>query len=94
MLLVLGLQHVAFAVGEDLEGSGQAAVTPLLGHHLHALHFAQLDSAVVKLILLLGREGEHNKEENISGTITTLRISKRTTDRPFQLGTDCQLLGE
>lgn len=34
MLLILGLQHVRLTVGEDLEGPGQAAITPLLGHHL------------------------------------------------------------
>lgn len=34
VLLVLGLQHVGPAVGEDLEGPGQAALMPLPGHHL------------------------------------------------------------
>lgn len=40
MLLVLRLQHVRPTVCEDLERSRQAAVPPLFGHHLHALHFA------------------------------------------------------
>lgn len=34
VLLVLGLQHVAPAGGEDLKGPGKAAVTPLPGHRL------------------------------------------------------------
>lgn len=34
VLLVLGLQDVGPAVGEDLEGPGQAALMPLPGHHL------------------------------------------------------------
>lgn len=35
VLPVLRLQHVRPAVGEDLEGPRQAALTPLPGHHLH-----------------------------------------------------------
>lgn len=52
MLLILSFQHVGFAVGEDLEGSGQPAVAPLLSNHLNALHFAKFNCAVVQLVLL------------------------------------------
>lgn len=34
MLLILSFQHVRLTVREDLEGSWEAAITPLLGHHL------------------------------------------------------------
>lgn len=33
-LLVLGFQHVRLALGEDLKGAGQAAITPLPGYDL------------------------------------------------------------
>lgn len=52
MFLILSFQHVGLAVCEDLEGSGQPAVTSLLGDHLNALNFAQFDCVVVQLVLL------------------------------------------
>lgn len=52
VLLILSFQDVGFAVGEDLEGSGQPTVTPFLCNHLNALHFAKFNCAVVQLVLL------------------------------------------
>lgn len=34
MFLILSFQHVCLAVSEDLKGSWQTAITPLLGYHL------------------------------------------------------------
>lgn len=50
--LVLGLEHVTPALREDLEGPGEAPVPPLLPHHLHTLHLAQLDGTLVGVVLL------------------------------------------
>jgi len=59
-LLILGLEDVALAVCEDLEGPGQAAVPALLGHHFDALHLAELNGAVVGVVLLKHRVGKTN----------------------------------
>lgn len=60
-LLILGLEDVALAVGEDLEGPGQAAVPALLGHHFDTLHLAELNGAVVRVIFLKHRVGRINR---------------------------------
>ncbi len=78
MLLVLSFQHVGFAVGEDLEGSGQPTVTPLLCNHLNALHFAKFNCAVVQFILLCVTRGKKHLQSKLM--LYTLTIRKLCMD--------------
>lgn len=55
-LLILGLENVAFTVGEDLKCSWQSAVSALLGDHFDTLNLAQFYQGILRIIFLQCRK--------------------------------------
>lgn len=62
-LLILGLENVAFTVGEDLKCSWQGAVSALLGHHFDTLNLAQFYQGILWIIFLQCRRERERKRE-------------------------------